>query len=164
MIFVKGLTLLIIIYFAAYFVPTSFAQSKLFFNDTQLKQYNFENYEGINSNQLIYPFKKYRENLGMILTFDNTSKRAYLFNLYKRRFRELVYIINYDKTGFLLETVDRYNTFTGRVKSNITLNQEEKQQVNYHLKLLEKLRDRYHSASPYWSKIQQAVDTTRSLI
>lgn len=163
-IFVKGIALLFITFFLLYLAPASFAKSKIFFTDTQLKQYNFENFESINSNQLIYPFKKYWENLILTFTFDESSKRKYFVSLYQRRFKELVYIINNDKTGFLPETVDRYNTFAGKIKSKVFLNEKEKQQISDNLKLLEKLRDRYHSGSAYWVKIQEAVDTTKALI
>lgn len=128
-------------------------------------QAGFSDYESINPNLMVYPFERYRESLILLFIFDSNTKQRYLWTLYNKRFRELVYIINYDKTGFLLETVDRYNTFVGKVKiQNPVLNQPEKEQITKNLKLLEKLRDRYHSGSAYWSKIQQAVDTTRSLI
>lgn len=162
-IFVKTAPVLAAFLLLAYFPFTSYAQQKIFLTQSQLQEFDFKNYESINTNQIIYPFKTIWENLGYYLILN--SKRNYLLNLYHKRFKELVYIINYDKTGFLPETVDRYNTFAGRMKNQSqTINEDEKKFIIKNLRLLEKLRDRYHSGSAYWVKIQEAVDTTKSLI
>lgn len=161
---IKLITLLVLLV-TFYFHNPVFAQSNSFLTQSELQQSGIDKYENINPNSIVYPFKRYIENLRLQLTFDSLSKQQYLWKLYSGRFKELVYIINFDKTGFLLETVDRYNTSVGRTKNQMsTLSLQQKEQINNNLKLLEKLRDRYHSGSAYWSKIQESVDTTRSLI
>lgn len=161
----KIIALLISLLFILSQANYTFAQSKVFLNKSQLQQLGFNNYENINSNLIIYPFKRYWEDLYSLFIFNPQPKKQYTWKLYNKRFNELVYIINNEKTGFLLETVDRYNTFTGRLKAqNLDLKQSEKKQIKNNLLLIEKLRDRYHSGTPYWVKIQEAVDTTRSLI
>lgn len=164
MIFVKGATLVLIIFLSFFLTTSSFAQSKIFFSEIELKQHNFTSYENINSNQLIYPFKKYWENITLKLTFGNQNRQNYTWILYQKRFKELVFIINNDKTGFLPDTADRYNTFAGRTKTLVSLTSNQKKQIKDNISLLEKLRDRYHSGSAYWIKIQETVDTTKSLI
>lgn len=143
----------------------AFTQTKPFLNKPELQQFGFYNYENINPNLLAYPLERFQEGLNLFLTFNSTAKQQFIWKLYDRRFNELVYIINYNRTGFLLETVDRYNTYAGKIKTqNPNLDNLKKEQIKKNLKLLEKMRDRYHSGSAYWIKIQQAVDTTRSLI
>lgn len=161
----KKAALLISLLFFLSQTSNTFAQSKVFLSISQMQQLGFNNYENINPNQIIYPFERYWEDLYSFLTFDPQAKQQYIWKLYNKRFSELVYIINTNKTGFLLETVDRYNTFAGKVKTqNLDLTQSEKTQIRKNVSLIEKLRDRYHSGSAYWIKIQEAVDTTKSLI
>lgn len=121
-------------------------------------------YEGINSNSIVYPLKRLDEEIRLFLTFDKKEREKYFYILFEKRFNELVYIINFDKTGFLFETVDRYNSFAGKFKADYQIKEEMRENISHHVKILEKLRDRYHSASPYWKKIQEALDVTRALL
>jgi len=156
--------LLTLLIFLIYPLPV-LASHQIFMKDEELKSKGFSSYEKINPNLQIYPAKRTVERLKLLLIFNPEEKKNYYFRMFENRFNELVYIINNNKTGFLLETVDRYNSFVGDLKiKNTNLDPKSKDKIANYLKILERLRDRYNSSSPYWAKIQQAVDTTRSLI
>lgn len=142
-----------------------FASHLTFMTNEELKPLGFSIYEKINPNLQIFPFKRVGERLKFFFIFNKEEKSKYNFQLFEKRFNELVYIINNNKTGFFIETVDRYNSAVGIIKlENPQLDKDSKDKISKYLKILERLRDRYHSNSAYWGKIQQAVDTTRSLI
>lgn len=140
-----------------------FASHFTFLTSGQLNELSFTNYEKINPNLQIYPLKRTVENLKLNLLLDERQKRKYLYKLFEKRFSELIYILNYKKEGFYIETIDRYNTFAGMVKSKLA-DDKDKDQIVAFSTILQKLRDRYPSGSAYWKKIQEAVDTTESLL
>ena len=152
----KSLLFTTIILCLVYLLLTSIINNPTggYLNSVQLKDLGFTGYQQINPNLEIYPLKRYSENI--------IHQSA--FKLYQTRFEELVFILNYDKTGFLLETVDRYNSSAGKLKTVNIKDPNFKTIISQNLKLLERLRDRYHFDSPYWGKIEQAVDVTKSLI
>lgn len=135
-----------------------------YLGDSELKSFGFANYEQINSNQLIYPLKRISEDIKLKLLLGREQKQQYIYNLLDIRLRELVYIVNSRKEGFLFFTADRYNSFVGRIKKDYPLSADLKINFLGHIKLLERLRDIYPANSPNWEKLQQTIDTTKSLI
>ncbi len=142
-----------------------YAKEQPFLTESELKEVNINQFEAINPNLLIYPFKRVGENIKFLLTFNKKDQDEYLLNGLDTRFKELVYIVDFNKTGFIAFSVDRYNTSIGQIKNRaIQLNDKNTTKIKKYLKVLERLRDRYHSGSASWEKIQQAVDTTRTII
>ena len=120
--------------------------------------------EQINPNLLIYPLKRTYEELKLFSLPSKEKKQEYFYQLYEVRFRELVYIVKNRKEGFIFFTADRYNTFVGKIKQYYPLDDTKKAQFQKKIKLLEALRDMYPSNSPSWEKLQQTMDTTKSLL
>lgn len=141
----------------------SFAQTEHFLSKEELNGFGFSNYESINPNLLIYPLKRIAEQIQLSLIFDKDKKRNYVYKLYEKRFKEFVFIINSDKDGFITFAGDRYNSFVGGLKENYPPGEQEIEQIRTYLKLLERLRDIFPANSANWQKIQQSIDTTRSL-
>ena len=162
--FLKLLIFLIIFYLSFTHSSTVFASQSAFLSQSELTALGFTSYEKINPNLLIYPLKRVIEELKLNLLQSEETKIEYFYQLLDIRFRELVYIINNKKEGFIFFTADRYNTFIGKLKKDYPIDALEKTKISSYLKMLEILRDRYQSNSLYWEKIQQTVDTTRSLL
>lgn len=135
-----------------------------YLNDMELKFLGFTSYEPINPNLLIYPVKRISENIKLKLIFNKQKKKDYLYQLYEIRLKELVYIINNRKEGFLIFTADRYNSFVGKIKKEYPIESDSKVKFQNYVKLLERLRDIYPANSENWTKMQQTIDTTKSLI
>jgi len=131
----------------------------------ELQSLGFENYESVNPNQLIYPLKTVWEYF-MITKANTPEKKAeYSSQLLTSRFNELVYIASFQKTGFLFNTVERYNSLVGTIAAsqyNIINPHIKNNARQYHI-IIERTRDIYPANSGPWVEIQQAVDTTRSL-
>src|SRR4030042_5618265 len=125
----------------------------------ELKNYGFGGYEKLNPDSLLYIFKRVDEKVTYLLITDEKKKSEYYKKLLEKRYKELVYIINIEKTGFLEETASRYISLVEQMKSDdvYSLSNEE---VKQRILILEKLRDNYPSNTPYWLIIQQAIDTT----
>lgn len=155
----SAIFLLLLIHFFSF---PAYAKEEPFLGKSDLNKVGITKYESINPNLLVYPLKRVGENLKLFSFFDKEKKDQYLLELYDKRFLELAYIINFNKTGFIGFSVDRYNTFVGTLKERSTSLDRDK--ITKKIKVLEKLRDRYHSGSAPWEKIQQGVDTTKSLI
>lgn len=137
------------------------ARNRLF-EETELSSMGYSGYESINPNSLAYPLKRIGEKIYPIFLSDE-KEQDFLNKVYDRRFRELVYIINTERTGFLEETTNRYNTTVGgakRMKGVENLQNDYRKNIT----ILENLRDRYEANSTYWMSIQQTIDTTNSLI
>ncbi len=150
-----------------FFAPSSpaFAKATVFLNPDELQALSFRGYENVNPNSLIYPIKRLQEELALRLTFKRDDQDKYRYNLLEKRFGELVYIANYDKTSFLFETTDRYNSFVGQLnKDLLAKDHNQKTKILSMIKTLERLRDRYHSGSPNWVKIQETIDSTKRLV
>ncbi len=141
---------------------TILTKEPYFLTIEELNSFGFSSYESINPNLLIYPLKRVFEQTKLSLTFD--KKRGYIYELYDKRYKELVFIINSNKEGFIPYSGDRYNSFVGNLKQNYPPNKEEVEQIKTYLRLLERLRDIFPANSANWEKIQQSIDTTRSLI
>lgn len=162
--FLKFFIFLIIYCFLFSQLSTVSATQPMYLNDMELKSLGFTSYESINPNLLIYPLKRISENIKIKLTFNKQKKRDYLYQLYEIRLKELVYIINNKKEGFLLSTADRYNSFVGVLKMENVIDKDLKLKIESKVKLLERLRDIYPANSENWNKLQQTIDTTVSLI
>lgn len=133
--------------------------------EEELTSLGFTKYESVNPDSLTYPLKRFGEQAKLFFSFDERNKTAYFLSLLDTRFNELVYTINFKKTGFLNETVSRYNTFVGKIKLNSkNIKHEFKLKFSQNIKVLEMLRDQYPANSAYWLNIQQSIDTTRSLL
>ena len=131
------------------------------YEERELDSMGFSGYETINPNSLAYPLKRIGEKI--YTTILSQEKEQEFFNkVYDRRFRELVYIINSEKTGFLVETTNRYNTTVGGIKAMEDASSLQND-FRTNIIILENLRDRYEANSTYWMLIQQAIDTTNSV-
>lgn len=153
---------LLVLLSSSFSVALASEQTLMTAND--LNSNGFNKYESLNPNSLAYPLKSMEERIKLSFIFDRNAKSRYLISLVNIRFRELVYIINFKKTGFLKETVGRYNGQIGKVKSNSeNTTPDDKSNFFQNIKILEVLRDRYPANSSYWLSIQQAIDSTRGL-
>ena len=131
----------------------------------ELNLTGFSGYESINPNLLIYPVKQLVEKIELSLLFNKDDKVKYQYALLDKRFKELVFIINFKKTGFLEETVARYNSTIGNIiKNNKDFSLNYKDKLSEYIKVLKTLQNRYDSISSYRLLIQYAIDTTKRLI
>ena len=147
------------------FSITTFASDHTLVPEQELKSAGFSRYELINPNLLIYPIKRLAERMETTLLFGKEDKTKYQYNLLDKRFKELIFIINFKKTGFLEETVQRYNSQLGYlIINNKNLAQDNKEKISNYIYVLKTLQDRYNSVSAYRLLIQQAIDSTRRLI
>ncbi len=120
----------------------------------ELQELGFTRYETINGNSLIYFAKRIGEK---VMRVDNQT-------LLNTRFNELVYIANFRKTGFLAESAERYNSLAGKIALQKNFSPKFLAETRNHIKMLEKLRDLYHSNSLPWIQIKQALETTERLL
>ncbi|SRR4030066_1144413 len=129
------------------------------YSQNDMKNYGFGGYEKLNPDSLLYIFKRVDEKVDYFFINNKEKKSEYYKNILGKRYKELVYIINVEKTGFLEETASRYISLVEQMKSDdvYSLSNEE---VKQRILILEKLRDNYPSNTPYWLIIQQAIDTT----
>lgn len=134
-----------------------------FLNTNELQVLGFTQYESVNPNSLLYPLKQISEKISSLMITDQDKKGQFYSDQLDKRFKELVFILNNQKTGFMDETIGRYNSALGFLKANYptVINKE---QTTQKIKILEALRDRYHSGTGHWVNIQQTVDTTESLL
>ncbi|KKR38004.1 hypothetical protein A2210_00420 [Candidatus Woesebacteria bacterium RIFOXYA1_FULL_40_18] len=120
-------------------------------------------FELITPNLLIYPLKRFSEKIELTFAFTKAQKDKYLVRNFERRYNELTFIIENEKMGFLEEVAGRYNSYIGESLVGNTNPQIQRRAKEY-LEVLRKLRDKYPSNSPYWLKIGEAVEVTRSLL
>lgn len=138
--------------------------NKSLLSKTDLAEVGITESEKITSNMLIYPLKRISEELTIYIKVEPKEKEAYQFELLDSRYKELVFIINNQKTGYLVETVNRYNGHVGNIKQSYPVTKSEfKEGLRLKVETLEFLRDKYHANSSYWLSIQQAIDTTKAL-
>lgn len=133
--------------------------------EQELRSTGFSGYESVNPNLLIYPIKQIIEKIEFSLLSNEKDKEKYKYTLLDKRFKELVFIINFQKTSFLEEAVGRYNSNLG----NLMINNKDsastyKDTLSGYINVLKNLQDRYDNISSYRLLIQQAIDTTRRLI
>lgn len=133
-----------------------------FLTTAELQVLGFSQYESINPNSLVYPIKQLSEKIQLMLIPDQEKGQFYA-DLTDKRFNELVFILNNQKTGFMDETIGRYNSAVGQLKANYPA-AVDKNRTEQKIKILETLRDRYHSGTGHWVNIQQTIDTTNSLL
>lgn len=162
--FLKLLSVLIIYCILISRLSIISAAQPIFLKETELKSLGFTSYEEINPNLLVYPLKRLSEKIKFNLTFNKQKKKEYLYSLYEVRLKELVYIVNNKKEGFIFFTADRYNSFLGRLKKEYPPDSDFKVKIKDRIRILERMRDIYPANSLYWVKLQQIIDTTRSLI
>lgn len=142
-----------------------YAKERPFLGESDLQKVGISEFERVNPNLLIYPLKRLGEKARFLLILNRGHKDQYLQSLLDTRFKELVYIVDFNKTGFIAFSVDRYNTSLGLVKNRLVqISLDDRVKIKNRAAVLEKLRDRYRSGSVSWEKIQQAIDTTESLI
>ena len=147
------------------FSQATYASGHTLVPKEELKSAGFSEYESINPNLLIFPVKQIVEKIELTLTFNKEDKAKYQYTLLDKRFKELVFIINFKKTGFLEETVQRYNSHLGNlIVNNKNLALDYKDKILTYTIVLKTLQDRYNSISAYRLLIQQAIDSTRRLI
>lgn len=161
---IKFITFLLIIFLLNSFSNVKAAEQKLL-TEQELNSIGFSRYESINPDSLFYSFKRLGEQIQIFFIFNNNEKMRYPLKLLSTRFNELVYTVNLQKTGFLTEIVSRYNTQIGKIKRDFkNIDSADKDKLIQKIKILEVLRDRYPANSSYWLSIQQAIDTTQSLL
>lgn len=147
------------------FAPTTYAGKQTLITQQELDETGFKEYESINPNFLIYPIKRIAEKIKLALLFNREEKAKYQYVLLDKRYKELVFIINFKKTGFLEETVLRYNSHLGNlIINNKDLASNYKDKISNYPVVLKTLQDRYDSKSATRLLIQQAIETTRRLI
>lgn len=147
------------------FSPATLAFEHTLITQQELDSTGFTGYESVNPNLLIYPFKRIMEKIELTLLFNKKDQAKYQYTLLDKRFKELVFIINFKKTGFLEETVGRYNTHLGNlITNNKDLASNYNDKISSYSIVLKTLQDRYNSISAYRLLIQQAIDSTRRLI
>lgn len=147
------------------FSITTFASDHTLVSKQELKSAGFSGYESVNTNLLIFPVKQIIEKIKLTLIFNKEDKTKYQYIILDKRFKELVFIINFKKTGFLEETVQRYNSHLGNLMVNDkNLASDYKDKISSYTLVLKTLQDRYDSKSAYRLLIQQAIDSTRRLI
>lgn len=145
--------------------PSAHLPKKTLVPQQEMDSTGFSGYEIINPNLLIYPVKQLFEKIELTLMSDNTTRTKYQYTLLDKRFKELVFIINSERTSFLEEAVGRYNSHLG----NLMINNKDfafnyKERISNYTRILKNLQDRYNSISSYRLLIQQAIDTTNRLI
>lgn len=147
------------------FSQAAYASGHTLVPKEELRSAGFSEYESINPNLLIFPVKQVVEKIELTLTFNKEDKAKYQYTLLDKRFKELVFIINFKKTGFLEEAVQRYNSNLGNlIVNNKNLALDYKDKILTYTIVLKTLQDRYNSISAYRLLIQQAIDSTRRLI
>lgn len=156
------LKLILIIPFILFSQLSVFA-SQIYLNHSELKTFGITSYEKINPNLLSYPLKRASEQLKLLL-MSKEGKRDYSYKLFDIRLKELFFIVNNKKEGFLEFSADRYNSFVGKIKKDYPPDAQEKIKILRYIKILERLRDIYPANSVNWIKLQQVVETTKSLI
>lgn len=67
---------------------------------SELITIGFSGYESINPNLMIYPIKQIIEKIEFSLLSKKEDRLKYQYTLLDKRFKELVYIINYKKRVF----------------------------------------------------------------
>lgn len=160
----KYLTYFLIFFLASINFTSNVLAKEEMIDFSKLKGLQFEGYEQVTPNLLIFPFKQIGEKLGFYFKVTEEDKKIYQYNLLNKRYKELVYIINFKKTSFLPEVVGRYNDQIGIIKTRYKLNNFEiDEKLRNSIKILEILRDQYPANSSHWLSIQQAIDTTNSL-
>ncbi|OGE70920.1 hypothetical protein A2617_02185 [Candidatus Daviesbacteria bacterium RIFOXYD1_FULL_41_10] len=118
----------------------------------ELQGMGFIKYEALNTNSLLFFAKRIGEK---IINVDDQT-------LLNTRFNELVFIANFRKTNFLGEASSNYNAIAGRIIDGQNPLPEDKTRT--YIKILEKMRDLYHSGSLPWIQLQQSLETTQRLI
>ena len=163
--FIRLIIFLLISVLYINFSPATYASEHTLITEPELNSTGFTGYESINPNLLIYPFKRIAERIELTLLFNKEDKAKYQYTLLDKRFKELVFIINFKKTGFLEETVLRYNSHLGNlIVNNKNLASDYKDKISSYIIVLKTLQDRYDSKSAYRLLIQQAIDSTKRLI
>jgi len=155
------LSILIILFLI--FAPPIFA-SEPAFSEQEIKSLSLDKNESIYPDSMFYSVKRLKEKLGFILTSGREKKAQYLSNLLRVRFKELIYIENSDKSGFLIEAANRYNANVGQINGNYkNVDNRIKRQVWDYESALAKLRDKHPANSTDWLIFQQVIETTRNL-
>lgn len=162
------ITITVFLLFSVLYISTPstiYASAHTLITEQELSATGFSGYESVNTNLLIYPIKQIIEKIEFSLLSNEKDKEKYKYKLLDKRFKELVFIINFQKTSFLEEAVGRYNSHLG----NLMINNKDsalnyKNTLSGYINVLKNLQDRYDNISSYRLLIQQAIDTTRRLI
>jgi hypothetical protein len=113
-------------------------------------------YESVNPGSPYYFFKRLKENIKLnFLTFGEQNKAKYSEQLFDIRFKELAFEVKNSDNGFLENVESRYTNQAGTIIDKyLKIDPNFKQQAQRYLPVLESLRDKYHSNSPYWLMLQ----------
>ncbi len=143
---------------------TVYARERTLITEQELNATGFSGYESVNPNLLIFPIKQILEKIEFSLLSNEKDKEKYKYTLLDKRFKELVFIINFQKTSFLEEAVGRYNVLLGNLMLNNNITPDHKKTILSYISILKTLQERYNSLSSYRLLIQQAIDTSARLI
>jgi hypothetical protein len=137
--------------------PTNFSQE-------EKEMLALDGHESISPGSLLYPVKRLGEKIKLSLLKNRETKAEYVALLLSRRFKEMVYLDEQEKSGFLVESANRFNATAGQIKSDFYPPEEKlKAQLPSYLSALEKLRDKSPANTANWLTFQQCLDTIRQL-
>lgn len=140
-----------------------------------LAQVNADNslifYEKINPDSTIrYSLKRIIEKVEGVKVdiFDRNQKNRFMVKLSNRRLLELKYIIENNKLFYLEKSSSRYITQLGLISEELDKNKIDadfiKSNLETHTKVLESLKDKFPSQTAQWLLVQQARDTSKSIL
>lgn len=133
---------------------------------SELQRNGFKKYDLINPNLLIYPLKNIKENTQYFLIHTDSQKVNYYQELFDSRFNELVYVLNFKKTDFWSESMNRYNNLLGVINTDPLYKGKipgSNKKIDEHINVLRSIQDRYPADTPYWRLIKQSIDATEGL-
>lgn len=134
------------------------------FSEDEKATLGLDKTEAINPGTFLYPVKRLGEKFKLSFIKKRENKAIYLSLLLQRRFRETIYVDEKEKSGFFVESANRFNTQVGQIKSDYSgLDAKLKTQIPAYVSALEKLRDKYSSNSANWLIFQQSLDTIHQL-
>ena len=157
-----------IVFFLAFLLvlvfPVRISAIQPAFSEDEKALLGLDKIEAINPGTFLYPVKRLGEKIKLSLIKRKENKASYLSLLLQKRFRETIYVDEKEKSGFFVESANRFNTQVGQIKSDYSgLDAKLKTQIPVYVSALEKLRDKYSSNSANWLIFQQSLDTIHQL-
>jgi len=116
-----------------------------------------------------YRLKRLGEKFRTITTniFNKSKTGELMLELTQKRAKELLYIVDKQKTEHLEITTSRFITYTGLLTNELKegVNKEEvANKMKVYIAPLTKLRDNFPAQTAQWLFLQQAIDSTNVLL
>ncbi|MEK7112230.1 MAG: DUF5667 domain-containing protein [Patescibacteria group bacterium] len=116
----------------------------------------------------LYPFKRIKEKIIMVVTFSAKEKARYGIVLLEKRLSELASLVDRKDATYLESSAQRFAAQAGVLANHaLTDDKEMKELVLSYFEgykpVLEQLRDNYPANYAYWLSIQQDIDTLNIL-